>query len=170
MDIMSRSSEQGLPPLLALPVELICKIISHLPHDEFPSRACLRRTHSAFLKLIPKANIRSQFSPADLAGQLLRTELDYADLLPRDHYPCYFCLRVVPRAAFCLSDYGHRQCEDCLTLKRITSNRWTPVACVIWIGWILKELPLPPARPQLREPEGEIFKFILSDHLEKLQL
>ena len=91
---------QTQPPLLVLPVEIKSEIISHIPHDRFPTLACLRRTHSSFLNLIPKAAIRSKLSRPALCDQLLTTETHYAYLLPPDHYPCHVCARVLPADAF----------------------------------------------------------------------
>ena len=168
MELESRSGEQVLPPLLALPVELKSNIISHLPHDEYPSRACLRRTHSAFFQLIPKADSLSQLPLIDLADQLLRTELDNAYLLPPDHYPCYFCLRVLPLAAFQNSYRGGRRCGDCVIMK--PSTRWASTAAgIIWVARRLTDLPRPPTRPQLQEPAPDTldtFKAELNLHLE----
>ena len=94
------TASQTLPPLLALPSELKLQIISHLPHDEYPSHACLRRTHSSFRDLIPKASIRSSVSQEHLASQLFFTEGNYAYLLPLGHYPCYTCIKVLPVDVF----------------------------------------------------------------------
>lgn len=91
---------ETLPPLLVLPVEIKLEIISSIPHDRHPTLACLRRTHSSFLNLIPKATIRSKLSRLALCDQLLTTETHYAYLLPPDHYPCHVCARVLPTDAF----------------------------------------------------------------------
>lgn len=160
MNLSSASTEQALPLLLALPVELKLEIISHLPHDEYPSRACLRRTHSSFLQLIPKTDIRSKLSDTQLSYQLLKTELEYPYLFPPDHYPCFFCARVLPMDAFVdtvsnQSAHGlfpdRRCCCDCRTLKR-SSYRRSFFESIIWIGCTLEELPTPPSRPRLHLP------------------
>lgn len=157
MNLSTRSREQALPRLLGLPVELKLEIISHLPHDEYPSRACLRRTHSSFLQLIPKTDIRSKLSDTQLSDQLLKTELEYPYLFPPDHYPCFFCARVLPMDAFVdtvsnRSAHGpfppHRCCCDCRMLK-CSSYRRSFMESFIWIGCTLDELPTPPSRPRL---------------------
>ena len=157
MKLTSRSTEQVLPHLLALPVELKLAIISHLPHDEYPTRACLRRTHSSFLQLIPKADIRSKLSDTELSDQLLKTELEYAYLFPPDHYPCFFCARVLPLDAFndsISNSCAHspfkrrRSCRDCRMLKR-SSYRRSFIESIVWIGCTFEELPMPPLRPRL---------------------
>ena len=96
----SGSACQTLSPLLTLPVELKELIISYLCDDHYPSLVCLRRTHSSFITVIPKAQIRSNLSRADLLQQFLVTERLFPDLLPRDHYPCYVCARVLPLSVF----------------------------------------------------------------------
>ena len=157
MNLTSESTEQALPPLLALPVEVKLKIISCLPHDEYPSQACLRRTHSSFLPLIPKSDIRSKLTETELCNQLLRTELEYAYLLPPAHYPCYFCARVQPLDAFVVAVDplavllfdGHRCCLDCRLLKHKSYGR-SFLETLIWIGSTLEKLPMPPSPPQLR--------------------
>ncbi len=163
MATSSESIEQALSPLLTLPVELRLEIISHLPHDEYPSRACLRRTHSSFLSLIPKADIRSKLSDTDLANQLLKAEVEYAYLLPPDHYPCYFCARVLPLDAYSISPVGrfgrvdrnsnggYRSCKDCCTLKSSGYKR-SFIETLLWIGCTFEELPMPPLCPRLRSP------------------
>lgn len=96
----SGTTSQTQPPLLALPSELKLQIISHLPHDEYPSHACLRRTHSSFYNLIPKGSIRSSVSEEHLAKQFLFIEEKFEYLLPLGHYPCYVCLKVLPVDVF----------------------------------------------------------------------
>ena len=81
-------------------MELKLHIISRIPHDRYPTLACLRRTHSSFLNLIPKAIIRSKLSRLALCDQLLTTEKHYKYLLPPNHYPCHVCARVLPEEAF----------------------------------------------------------------------
>lgn len=156
MNLSSGSRGQARPRLLELPVELQLEIISHLPHDQHPSRACLRRTHSSFLQLVPKSDIRSKISELQLYNQLLRTELDYTYLLPPDHYPCFFCARVLPIYAFVdtvtnISAYDsftrHRCCCDCRL--RNLGNYCSRVLSTMWIAWTLEELPMPPSPPRL---------------------
>lgn len=156
MNLSSGSREQALPPLLALPVELMLEIISYLPHDEYPSRACLRRTHSSFLQLIPKAEIRSKLSDSQLSDQLLRTELDYSYLFPPNHYPCFFCARLLPMVAFVdtvnnVSAQGlfprGRCCCDCRLFKHGSYRSF--IESIVWIGCTLEEIPMPPSRPRL---------------------
>lgn len=97
---LSAPVPQNESPLLVLPVEIKLEIISRIPHDRHPTLACLRRTHSSFLDLIPKAKIRSEMSRLALCDQLLTTERHYAYLLPPNHYPCHVCARVLPTDAF----------------------------------------------------------------------
>ena len=157
MNLTSEPTEQAPPPLLALPAELKLEIISRLLHDEYPSQACLRRTHSSFLPLIPKSDIRSNLTETELCNQLLRTELEYAYLFPPEHYPCYFCARVQPLDAFvvavdpfaALLFDGQRCCLDCRLLKRKSYGR-SFLDSLTWIGHTLEKLPMPPSRPQLR--------------------
>lgn len=154
MSYPSETIVQALPPLLALPVELKLNIISHIPHDEFPTRACLRRTHSSFLTLIPKTHVRSPLSDVDLSNQLLKTELEYIYLLPADHYPCYFCARVLPLEAFSIDPFDafhkhYRRCTDCRQLK---ISRRSFIETLIWVGCTMEDLPMPPSRPRLRSP------------------
>lgn len=82
-------------PLLTLPTELKLHIISYLPRERSPILACLRRTHTSFLNLIPKSKIRSDIPHYTLCSQLLETEMHYSYLLPIDHYPCYSCAAVL---------------------------------------------------------------------------
>lgn len=82
-------------PLLALPTELKLQIISCIPRGSSPSLACLRRTHTSFLNLIPKSEIRSKTSSFRLRCELFETEMSYPYLLPLDHYPCYSCFAVL---------------------------------------------------------------------------
>ena len=157
MNPTSEPTKQALPPLLALPNELKLDIISRLLHDEYPSQACLRRTHSSFLPLIPKSDIRSNLTETELCNQLLRTELEYAYLFPPEHYPCYFCARVQPLGAFVVAFDrfsslifdGQRCCMDCRLLKP-KGYRRSFLESLIWIGSTLEELPMPPSRPRLR--------------------
>ena len=114
---------ESVPPILALPVELKLDILSKIPHDEYPSLACLRRTHSSFLDLVPKAHIRYQLSETDLCHQLLKTELAYAYLLPPDHYPCYLCARVLPLDVFTI--VHPFPFFDALDDKRMKNKRWS---------------------------------------------
>lgn len=175
--------KQALPPLLALPVELKIEIISHLSHDEYPSLACLRRTHSSFLNVIPKAHIRSKLSETDLCNQLLKTELEYAYLFPPDHYPCYFCARALPLDAFTINhvrqlDHGDgkkylssRSCKDCCMQKK-GSFRRSFIESLIWIGYTLDELPMPPLRPRLRPASGTTLRIMVDDleqHMARLK-
>ena len=160
MNPTSERPEQKPPPsLLALPVELQTQIIAHLHHDEYPSQACLRRTHPSFLDVIPKSAIRSPLTETELCNQLLRTELDHAYLFPPAHYPCYFCLRVQPLDAFVatvdpfalLLFDGHRCCLDCRSLKRSKGDGGRSfLDSLVWIESTLEELPMPPSRPRLR--------------------
>ncbi|KAF6217963.1 hypothetical protein HO133_006375 [Letharia lupina] len=180
MDPPSKLVEQKLPPLLALPVELKWQIISHLDHDEYPSLACLRRTHSSFLNVIPKAQIRSELSDTELSNQLLKTELDYAYLLPVVHYPCYICARVLPIWEFAttpcrrsdrLDDepyWGRRSCEDCCMLKT-SSYRRSFIESLVWIGTTLEELPTPPLRPRLRSGNETSVKVMTEDLFEHMR-
>ena len=173
----SESIVQAEPPLLALPVELKLAIISHLPQDEFPTRACLRRTHSSFLTLIPKTHVRSPLSDVDLPNQLLKTELEYVYLLPADHYPCYFCARVLPLEAFEIDRERpfddirkrYRRCTDCHVLK---ISRRPFIETLIWIGCTMEDLPMPPSRPRLRSPtctQVNVRANELSQHLRELR-
>ena len=172
MDFTSRSTEKALPPLLTLPVELKLEIISHLPHDEYPSRACLRRTHSSFLQLIPKADIRSKLSDTELSNQLLKTEMEYAYLFPPDHYPCYMCARVLPLGAFddSISDpHAHyRSCQQCRMLKR-SSYRRSFIESIIWIGCTCEKLPMPPLRPRLRPRSATTVRLMTNELMQHLQ-
>ena len=157
MNLTLEPTEQALPPLLALLAELKVEIISYLLHDEYPSQACLRRTHSSFLPLIPKSDIRSNLTEAELRNQLLRTELEYAYLFPPEHYPCYFCTRLQPLDAFVVAVDRfaanmfdcHRCCLECNPSKPDCYGT-SFLATLIWIGSTLEELPMPPSRPQLR--------------------
>lgn len=153
------SIDQVLPPLLALPVELKLQIIWHIPRDEYPLLACLRRTHSSFLDLIPKAHIRSQLSETELCKQLIKTELEYAYLLPSGHYPCYVCAKILPLDSF-VEYMQHswsidgtpkkwpRSCKDCCTFRKLCRNE-SAIRLRFWIKFTLEELPMPPARPRL---------------------
>lgn len=100
MSPTSLLTQDGLPPLLALPMEMKLQIISYLPHDKSPNLACLRRTHKSFRVIIPKSDIRSKSPPIILHRQLLDTELNHSYLLPLDHYPCYRCTAVLPSQNF----------------------------------------------------------------------
>lgn len=170
-----------MPPLLALPTELKLEIISHLPHDPYPSLACLRRTHSSFLDLIPKAHICSKLSANELCGQLLKTELEYAYLLPPGHYPCYVCTRVLPLDAFPITPGRHcdcddyepysrtRFCTDCSMLKKsryrkpFIEYRRPFIQSLTWIAETLDDLPMPPLRPRLRSVTGIDWEYTESD-------
>ena len=176
MNSTAKSTESAVSPLLALPVELTLEIISHLGHDVFPSRACLRRTHSSFLQLIPKADIRSKLSDRDLSEQLLKAELEYEYLLPHDHYPCYYCARVLPLDAFTVTlepqsdgidadtDTGYRACQDCREAKP-SSYRRSSFESLLWIACNLDDLPMPPSRPQLRTGSPVMLKPQEREHL-----
>ena len=172
MNFTSGSTEKALPPFLALPVELRLEIISHLPHDEYPSRACLRRTHSSFLQLIPKADIRSKLPDTELSNQLLKTEMEYAYLFPPDHYPCYMCARVLPLGAFddTVSDphAQYRSCQECRMLKRSTYRRST-IESIIWIGCTCEELPMPPWRPRLRSRSATTVRLMTNELMQHLR-
>ena len=74
MELSPASAHQTLPPLLALPTELKSEIISHIPHGGHPTLACLHRTDSLFLDLIPKAHSRSNPNEMDLFNQLHKPE------------------------------------------------------------------------------------------------
>ena len=157
MNLTSDPTSQAQPPLLALPAELKLKIISRLLHDSYPSQACLRRTHSSFLPLIPKSSIRSNLTDTELCNQLLRTELEYPYLFPPQHYPCYFCARVQPLESFVvdvdpfaeLLFDGQRSCGDCRLLRKKRYGR-SFLETLVWIGRTLERLPVPPSPPQLR--------------------
>ena len=125
---MASSSDspcQTPSPLLRLPVELKQHIISYLFDDAFPSLVCLRRTHTTFLTVIPKAQIRSKLSEKNLFHQLCAAETLHPYLLPENHYPCYTCARVLPVHVFSValeyhfdndenpSYYWPRCCDDC---------------------------------------------------------
>lgn len=86
--------------LLALPTELKLQIISCIPRGSSPSLACLRRTHSSFLNLIPKSEIRSNISSFHLRCELFNTEINHPYLLPLNHYPCYSCVAVLSVQSF----------------------------------------------------------------------
>lgn len=93
-------TEHGLSPLLALPTELKLDIITYLYDDTSPNLTCLRRTHTFFLSITLKSDIRSKSSVSLLRSQILSTELNYPYLLPPDHYPCYGCTAVLPTKDF----------------------------------------------------------------------
>lgn len=119
------SGSQTLPPLLALPAELKLQIFSYLTDDDYPALPCLRRTHSSFLNLIPKARIRSSVSDETLYRQLVTTDMEYAYLLPPGHRPCFVCTEMLPFDAFDAksepyvrddNDHGYRYihcCKEC---------------------------------------------------------
>ena len=163
MDSLPVALEQATSPLFALPLELQLEIIPLLTHDEYPSLACLRRTNSYFLALIPKARIRSGLSHTELCSQVLKPEFEYAYLLPPKHYPCYFCARVLPLKALIgtfvwgrphIVDYerrgnlGSRSCNDCCGLED-GSYTTSLKESLLWMGSTLRDLPWPPLAPRL---------------------
>ncbi len=100
MTTTSCPTQHVLPPLLVLPTELKLQIIKYLADDKSPNLACLRRTHTSFLDIISKSDLRYMPPPFILRGQLLDTELNHCYLLPRHHYPCYKCTAVLPSQNF----------------------------------------------------------------------
>ena len=158
--------EHATSSLLALPLELQLEIISLLAHDEYPSLACLRRTHSHFLALIPKAQIRSGLSRTELCSQFRKTELEYEYLLPPKHYPCYFCARVLPHEALTSvfvwgrpltvdperrGTFGNRCCNDCYNdCCGLEDGNYTESwkESLLWMESTLCNLPRPPLTPQ----------------------
>ena len=163
MESLPVALEHATSSLLALPLELQLEIISLLAHDEYPSLACLRRTHSHFLALIPKAQIRSGLSRTEVCSQLRKTELEYGYLLPPEHYPCYFCARVLPHEALTgilvwgrphivdgerRGQFGNRCCKDCYGLEDGSyTTSWKK--SLLWMESTLCNLPRPPLTPQL---------------------
>ena len=150
------STDQASPSLVTLPVELKLEIISYLPHDEYPTRACLRRTHPSFFHIIPKSDIRSRLALTKFADQLLETELEYAYLFPPEHYPCYLCVRVLPLGAFdgTVEDPDQdtklgdlRCCHDCRRLDNVIYKR-SFVELLRWIAFKCTRMPMPPSRPE----------------------
>ena len=87
--------ERDTPQLLALPTEIKLQIIAYLSREKSPNLACLRRTHTSFLNIIHKSEIRSKTPSSVIRSQLLDTELNHPNLLPLNHYPCYACTAVL---------------------------------------------------------------------------
>ena len=170
MESLPVTLEHATSSLLALPLELQLGIISLLAHDEYPSLACLRRTHSHFLALIPKAQIRSGLSRTELCSQLRKTELEYEYLLPPEHYPCYFCARVLPHEALTgifvwerpltvdrerRGTFGNRCCNDCCGLEDGSyTTSWKE--SLLWMESTLCNLPRPLLTPQLNSNDQTV--------------
>ncbi len=87
------------PPvtLLTLPLDIIKEIFDYLTHDNEPTLAILRRTHSSFLAAIPKSDLRTKPTAKELCQQLRTAYHSFNYLLPIDHVPCYYCNIVGPK-------------------------------------------------------------------------
>ena len=131
----SYPSEQDIPPLLALPTELKLQIIAYLSQDTSPNLAYLRRTHTSFLNVIPKSDVRLKSSRFLLRSQLLAAEVNHRYLLPLNHYPCYKCTAVLHRRMFnpgsihLVFPVYERWCRRCDTSGMVTTEgiRWEEV-------------------------------------------
>ena len=78
--------------LLNLPVEIKKQIVSFLFTDHRPNLAVLRRTHSSFLNIIPKSELRKSRG----ISHLCKAQMAYAQrflpyLLPKGYGPCFTC-------------------------------------------------------------------------------
>lgn len=82
--------------LLTIPTEIKLIIISFLSYDCAPNLAVLRRTHSSFLSIIPKSDLRTKCDIDTLYERLVYAEIHYPHLLPQGHVPCADCARVQP--------------------------------------------------------------------------
>lgn len=83
--------------LLTLPLETKKEIFDYLVHDDLPTLAILRRTHTSFLAMIPKSDLRTKPTKRELRHQLVIADNDFEYLLPVDQAPCYVCTSVGPR-------------------------------------------------------------------------
>ncbi len=108
-----------LPPLLALPLELILQILSYLSDTNHCSLIILRRTHSSFRHIIPRDRITS--SPRAIkTAQLVFAEDNHSYLFPHDHYPCYVYFRALPGSKF---DSFYKARRQVYSWKQIGSKR-----------------------------------------------
>ena len=96
----SSGSDPIVPPLLALPPEILFRIIDCSVGTSDPTLALLRRTHRVFFHLIPPADVRSRTSKKNIAQQLCAAEERYSFLFPPDHLVCFTCLYGKPKTSF----------------------------------------------------------------------
>lgn len=145
---MADTSKTKPPPLLALPVELKLKIISHISEGGRPmasgryylqpSLITLRRVHRSFRQLIPHDPFFHAIGFWSMA-QLQAGECNVLHPLPVWFYPCYGCLAVLYvfdfncRNSTRLKGVGgekahERLCKGCLLRKKLRGGSEGAVA------------------------------------------
>ena len=100
LESFSSVSDPIIPPLLALPTEILCQINDYTVGTSDPTLAILRRTHRVFYQLIPPADVRSSATKKELAQQLRAAQDRYSFLFPPGHLAYFTCLYVKPESSF----------------------------------------------------------------------